>query len=90
MLSKCLNPACTASFRYLRDGRIYQLEFPSSPNSPSPFRRREYFWLCGSCCSTMTVVLRDGHGSVQSRYPDFVSGVEAEVPDPEAIIPGAG
>ena len=88
MLSKCLNPACTSSFRYLRDGRIFQLEIAPSPNSPSPFRRREYFWLCGSCCSTMTVVLRDGHGSVQSLYPDFVSEDDADVLDPEALVPG--
>ena len=88
MLSKCLNPACTASFRYLRDGRIFQLEIPPSPNSSSPFRRREYFWLCGSCCSTMTVVLQDGHGSVQATYQDFVSEDDSDVLDAEAIIPG--
>ena len=63
MLSECLNPACSTPFRYLHDGRIYQLEIPATPGNDSP--RREYFWLCGRCCSEFSVVLRDGHGCIE-------------------------
>ena len=61
MVSRCFNPACSTPFRYLHDGRIYQLEIPAAPHSP----RREYFWLCGRCCSELSVVLRDGHGCIE-------------------------
>ena len=27
MLSKCLNPQCTAKFRYLGDGRLFRIDF---------------------------------------------------------------
>ena len=71
MLSHCLNPACAAPFRYLRDGRIFQMEIPVPPEST--FRQREYFWLCSTCCSTLTVVLRDGQVLVQSRFSELAS-----------------
>ena len=87
MLSKCLNPACTSTFRYLRDGRIYQLEIPPSPNSSARIPRREYFWLCERCSSRMTVVLRDGHGSVEDRRPELASSDDAEFPGPEVLLP---
>ena len=63
MLSTCLNPACGTPFRYLHDGRIYQLEIPAVPQKHST--RREYFWLCGRCCSEFAVVLRDGQGCIE-------------------------
>ena len=63
MLSKCFNPACSTPFRYLHDGRMYQLEIPPVLGNHSP--RREYFWLCGRCCSEFSVVLRDGHGCIE-------------------------
>jgi hypothetical protein len=74
MLSKCLNPICSASFRYLREGRIYNLEIPVSPAAPGPAKRRELFWLCSQCSSTMIVVLRHGSGAVKPRFLELVSG----------------
>ena len=73
MLSKCLNPTCSAPFRYLRDGRIFHLEIPA-PVHDGLGRRREYFWLCGRCCTTFTVVVKDGTGAVQSRFLELPSG----------------
>jgi hypothetical protein len=87
MLSKCLNPACSTPFRYLRDGRIYQLEIPAPPGSTSSYRRREFFWLCGQCCSTLTVVVREGVGCVQPRYLELPSGDLAEESEPETSYP---
>jgi len=58
MLSKCANPACSAQFRYLHQGKIFQL-------SPTPevdaitggmFEQfYERFWLCEKCCKEMRV-----------------------------------
>ena len=65
MLSKCANPACSATFLYLHSGRLFQLEIAGGQNSaqaPStdhktklPIRRLEYFWLCPKCCAQMTL-----------------------------------
>jgi hypothetical protein len=83
MLPKCLNPTCSAPFRYLREGRIFHLEIPSTGETPALARRREYFWLCGPCCSTFTVVVRDGAGMVQRRFLELVSGERVEQAEEE-------
>ena len=66
MLSKCLNPTCSATFRYLSDGRVFHLEIPRLGDKASS-RRREYFWLCERCCASYTVVVKDGVASLRSR-----------------------
>lgn len=71
MLSKCLNSSCTTPFRYLHDGRIYLLEIPGTGGSGF---RREYFWLCAACCARLRVVLKNGTGTVEHRFPELPSG----------------
>ena len=65
MLSKCANPECSASFRYLQEGKLYRLEALSAPDSvyPSGTRSAEYFWLCAECAAKMSLHLT-GDGSV--------------------------
>ena len=59
MLTKCANPACSATFRYLHEGRLFVFE----PKRDAPQRgppadledtgrshSPQYFWLCFSCC----------------------------------------
>lgn len=62
MLDKCANPACSATFRSLRDGRVFvtevEADYWSSANNRA--RQRQYFWLCNSCCRTMTVIAEKG------------------------------
>jgi hypothetical protein len=77
MLSKCLNPTCSTPFRYLREGRIFHLQIRASGETGATCRR-EYFWLCGSCCAAFTVVVKDGAGTVQSRFLELVSGEQVE------------
>lgn len=71
MVSKCANPACSASFRYLRSGKLFEFEVSdhsSNGRAATPMaaarkssRHVEYFWLCGQCASEMTLVkARDG------------------------------
>lgn len=69
MLSKCLNSACNTPFRYLREGRIFHLQVRPVTGAPGS-GRRECFWLCGPCCTTLTVVIRNGAGTVQPRFLD--------------------
>jgi len=62
MLEKCLNPACSAKFRSLRDGRVFvkEVEGTSHDNGWQHPHQPAYFWLCGRCCRTMTVVAEKG------------------------------
>ena len=85
MLSKCANPACSATFLYLREGKLFQLETPqpasgnltsaqktpeSGRQSDSAGQRRvEYFWLCNSCSSELTLHYRDGEGVMVVPIP---------------------
>ena len=59
MLSKCANPACSAQFKYLHQGKLFTLS--PTPNLQSCKHGSleflyERFWLCDSCCKAMTVV----------------------------------
>lgn len=58
MVTKCANPSCGASFRYLRGGKLFLVDLPhrSSPLQGDG-RRAEYFWLCARCCSELTVIV---------------------------------
>ena len=47
MLSKCVNPTCSNTFRYFREGKLYVTE-PKARSGRS--RVLEYFWLCSTCC----------------------------------------
>jgi len=62
MLDKCANPACSATFRRLRDGRVFVTELEADYQSSATGRphQRQYFWLCNSCCRTMTVIAEKG------------------------------
>ena len=61
MLHKCANPACTAPFLSLRQGKLFLAETFSSDMSPvydgnrRKLRRREHFWLCDACSSHFTL-----------------------------------
>jgi hypothetical protein len=71
MLAKCANPACSAVYRYLHEGRLFVLE----PKRDAPKRGPpgvadnadrshcpQYFWLCSSCCSNLIVQPDGDHG----------------------------
>jgi hypothetical protein len=60
VVEKCVNPECSASFRYLREGRVFVTEVEGdSRTRPGRFG---YVWLCKSCCREMTVVVEKGQG----------------------------
>jgi hypothetical protein len=73
MLSKCLNPHCSAKFRYLGQGRLFRVDFTeagrkTASNGQSTGGKAppiEHFWLCESCAATMTLEL-GGDGAVRA------------------------
>jgi hypothetical protein len=78
MLVKCTNPSCSASFRYLSDGRLFRLESDSTLWS-SKSNRVEYFWLCHRCASKMTLRLRENGTVVTVLLPELIRGVPDDV-----------
>jgi hypothetical protein len=62
MVDKCANPACSATFRRLRDGRLFVTEVEADYQSSASrsAHQRQYFWLCNSCCRIMTVIAEKG------------------------------
>ena len=59
MVSKCANPACSATFRYLHDGRLFHVAIESAASERAASYETatlERFWLCGECSRKMTVV----------------------------------
>ena len=59
MLSKCANPACSRPFRYLRDGKLFEIDSTQMEKpltGKKPVRHVEFFWLCGDCSAELTVV----------------------------------
>ncbi len=57
MVSNCANPSCSAIFRYLHEGTIFQVT-ARTPAEVKRLRgaRHERFWLCGECSKTMTII----------------------------------
>ena len=61
MLSKCANPPCSASFRYLHAGKLFRFETRDMPEAQPgivrlPPQNVEFFWLCESCVQEFTLV----------------------------------
>jgi hypothetical protein len=59
MLSKCANPECAESFRYLHEGKIFRLSPTPEIQIATAMRRpelQERFWLCAGCAKKITLV----------------------------------
>jgi hypothetical protein len=63
MVTKCANPSCGASFRYLRGGKLFLVDLhqssTGSERGSTPVKKRvvEYFWLCDRCSSELTITV---------------------------------
>jgi len=74
MITKCANPACDNSFRYLRGGKLFLIEpQPVRPPREAEFQensqRCEYFWLCEQCARTTSITLdQSGHTVVACAH----------------------
>jgi len=61
MLSKCANPGCNETFRYLHQGKIFRLSpIPEIQVATRMLRPELYerFWLCTGCAKKITLVWR--------------------------------
>lgn len=59
MLSKCSNPECSETFRYLHAGKIFYLApTPDLQLAKGMLRPalHERFWLCAQCAKEMTLI----------------------------------
>jgi hypothetical protein len=63
MLQKCANPACTAPFRSLREGKLFLAENHVAEGGDRKLRR-EHFWLCATCSSQFTLHFDEQLGMV--------------------------
>ncbi len=68
MLSKCANPRCATTFRYLHEGRLYLIApgksragHKSRPSAESG--QLEYAWLCSSCSLDLTIQIGEEFGT---------------------------
>jgi len=89
MLTKCANPACSARFLYLHEGKLFAIESEADPQKRGPptdpeyagrSYTREYFWLCSSCCCDMTVQSDGDHGITLIPKRQTVSSTEDRKP----------
>ncbi len=69
MLSKCANPGCTATFLYLRQGKLFRLNVgddisvsSSLPPKTKTATHIEFFWLCSQCATELTIDYDRGTG----------------------------
>lgn len=71
MLSKCANPSCEEPFRYLGEGRLFQVERRMTPDSNAkPARKIEHYWLCARCSRAMRVSVLENEALLVFSDPD--------------------
>jgi len=83
MLSKCANPGCSETFRYLHQGKIFRLsptpEIQVATGTLRP-ESHERFWLCTGCAKKITLVW---DGTQVSMVPVPVKAVALPRPAPK-------
>jgi hypothetical protein len=65
MLSKCANPICSASFKYFRQGKVFEVRSDSSHFAVSitagavreSSNSVQHYWLCAKCSAKMTIAV---------------------------------
>jgi hypothetical protein len=81
MLSKCANPTCPTTFRYLHEGRLYLIP-PSKavtrhkPRRSSRAGQLEYACLCSSCSLSLTIQIDERCGTRVVRKLEANNGSE--------------
>lgn len=69
MLSKCLNPQCTAKFRYLWEGRLFRIDFSEAKRRKSALPHQAKYGLAGDKISGMQVLCTIGNSN-QPAVPE--------------------
>ena len=78
MLSKCANPDCSEPFLYLHRGKLFRWErrAPAANIEPRAFEKKsplsiEYFWLCDTCATQLTLVRTEKGVTVTPVAPEI-------------------
>ena len=86
MLSKCANPACSSTFRYLSEGKLYLVDSKAAlvrHGAPAEYAGKcciyEYFWLCSSCCRDMTIQIDNKFEISVVRKPEITQDSEPDL-----------
>jgi hypothetical protein len=71
MLSGCLNQSCGAPYHYHSEGRVFTIErvLPGGTDA-DPRHEMEHYWLCGSCCTKLKVIVENGEVKLVPIEPD--------------------
>jgi hypothetical protein len=75
MVSKCSNPDCSTSFRYLHEGKLFRMAVADASNpltdagTKKISRHIEFFWLCEQCAPEMTLTFKPGIGVTALPLP---------------------
>jgi hypothetical protein len=73
VVSRCANPACFSTFRYLHAGKLFRFDARYAPGDSAVGKARpssELFWLCEDCIKSLTVVWDPADGArVVAREP---------------------
>jgi hypothetical protein len=80
VVAKCANPVCSATFHRLGEGRLFINELRGDPGDTRGHSRQlRCFWLCDSCCLTMTIVTEAGQEIKLAPWPVPASAARAAV-----------
>jgi len=76
VVAKCANPICVVPFRYLREGKIFNIEIKK--NDGCGQLKIEHFWLCESCSKSLKVVVENGAVITRPLRLALASGASQE------------
>ena len=66
MVTKCSNPSCSASFRFLHCGKLFHFEkrpqLTDDVAARTPANSAEMYWLCDVCAAEFTLAADVEHG----------------------------
>ena len=82
MVSKCANPRCSREFKYMHEGKVFQLglyraalttDLYEDRFAPElePHPRVELFWLCDDCSQMFTLVVHGGNMVTLEPMEDY-------------------
>jgi len=85
MLSKCANPTCSTTFRYLHEGRLYVIDPREAlarhkPRCSTKSGQLEYAWLCSSCYLYLTIQIDEEFGTRVVRKLEAMNGTRLDTP----------
>jgi hypothetical protein len=99
-MARCINENCNLPLHSLSEGRLFQFEIISislaandagvAPFDEKPQRETVHFWLCGSCASTLTLVLEPARGLRLVPHQERDSPVNDFLPIPRHSVNARG